>query len=424
MNTFPKNRFTAAFNNRFKGGFNSDRPLLISEFKGVFDQLAVDLVSGEAIPLTYAEAQALVAANELIPGLHYNLTDKADGGIQLLAITPNKFSLEGQGIFLNPDFQDTVLGSNNFTFVGVWHSGLAGLVSDESVTVWNGIQYKNLTGVVGTDPDGDAVNWEIIDKTINPELYAKEVDFIIYDFNNDVIIWEVDRRNNRWNPSYVTSFQKGNDLVKGNYIEVESNVDIINQRGTIINNIITGTNNGYLEATSDFTGSFNHNKVFDTNISITDLAAITACRFEIHKSITFGTGDSYNEKTVTDAFSNFEKELDMTDGEDYASGPETLTIPVEYNYVGRFTLLNNSGQTISKIVNLSDLFVTTFRVGTGENQSFNHTAVGSVTDYDLVADAVGSNIINGSRQDFIQYEKITIGAAPIGGRINGRIAAS
>lgn len=348
--------------------------------------------------VTYSEAQTLITNSGLIAGEHYLISDKADAGIILLAVSTNQFSLEGQGIFLNPDFQN-VYGSN----VGVWHSGLVGLVLGTSVVIWDGLHYESVTGAVGTAPSGDVVNWVLVPKSAAD--YIEEVDFILYDFDNDAIFERHDKRGNKWNPSYITSFQAGNDQTLGNVVSHQSDVNIINQRGLITNNTFAGTNNGYLIADNNFTGFFRNNYLKDTNITIEGTATVEVCNIQLTSgSIVFETGVLHQNKTINDLGSTFEADLDMDDAAIYTANQ--LTIPTTLNYIGIFTLRNNGAVTIDKITNLPSTHKVRFYVQAGNSKLFSHTTITNPAVDLLVSDAAAINIIVGRADgsDFIEYE--------------------
>lgn len=378
-----------------------DREIFHSEFNGLFAEQLATYTLGGIIPVTYAEAQTLITNSSLEEGNHYFLSDKADAGILLLAVTTNQFSLEGQGVFLRPDFQNTYL--NN---VGGWHSGLAGLVANTSVTIWNGLQYTNLTGVVGTAPDGDLVNWAVIPKT--NLTYIQEIDFILYDFVGDSIIEINDKRNNKIvTAQAVENFQFGNDSVRNNTVISNGLLSCINQRGVVINNVVES--NGALvlselhEGTIRFC-SFIANQVngdLDAGIEYTE------CYFDLIFNITLVPSVSQIDKKISKNESTFEIDLDMTDGADYTLATTTLDITTDRNYFGIFNLLNNTGQTISKISNLPSTHKSRFYVENGNTQLFNHnTIIGAVANM-LVSDAAAINTITGriNGSDLIEYEK-------------------
>ena len=84
-----------------------------------------------------------------------------------------------------------------------------------------------------------------------------------------------------------------------------------------------------------------------------------------------------------------------------------LTVPSALNYAGVITLINNGGQTITKIDDTSAVHVIRYIVETGLSQTFSHTAIGVAAADDLVSDAAAANIIVGRANggDFIEYER-------------------
>lgn len=352
------------------------------------------------ISVSYSEAQTLIAANDLEVGSHYLIEDKADLGIILLATSTNTFSLEGQGIFLNPDYQNVF--TNN---VGVWHSAIAGLVANTSIVIWKGLQYLSLTGLAGLAPDIVGLNWSLISKTANPEEYIKEVDYIHYDFNSDAITLRQDLRNNSWCPNLITTFQAGNNLVTDMTILGAGDINIYNQRGTITGCLITS--GGKLTASNDFTGVFSNNKIFKNFIVIKDTISVSNCTINSSipniTNITFENAVTFDSKTIDHLSSTFNAELDMTS--DFAAG--SLTIPSQLNYVGIYTLENASGSNISNILNLATGFRTRFYVEAGNTQNFVHLPIAGSANNDLVSDAGVTNTITGrtNGSDFIEYER-------------------
>jgi len=139
-----------------------------------------------SITKTYAELAALKSGSDLIPQARYFISDK---DIYLTAITNNTLKLEGVYIARVPDY----VNATTF-FEGVWNSSLSGLVANQSLVAWNGFNYKNKTGLVGTAPDGDTANWQFLATT--DSSYQIEMDYIHYDFDNDTIILRIDKRGN------------------------------------------------------------------------------------------------------------------------------------------------------------------------------------------------------------------------------------
>jgi hypothetical protein len=83
-----------------------------------------------------------------------------------------------------------------------------------------------------------------------------------------------------------------------------------------------------------------------------------------------------------------------------------LIIPTNLNYVGVFTIINNTGQTITKIVNLPASHKVRFYVENGNTQLFSHTTIANPAVNLLVSDAAAVNTIVGRADgsDFIEYE--------------------
>lgn len=235
---------------------------------------AVGLVSK-----TYAEAQALITALTLVPGRFYSITDKADAGIILQAVSSSAFSIKGIGSYYVPDFQD--VGTQTGNMKGVWHSGLSGLTANISIAIYNGLHYKNLTGNVGTAPNGDAVNWVVLAKT-SANGYILAEDIIDYDFDNDTVVWREDIYGNKVSQSSISTWQWGEDAVYGNIVTgIQGGVTTINQRGSIngcvfLDCVVTFGNSHV----GTVTGSLYNTGPFDELVSTLDSGqSIKGCTF-------------------------------------------------------------------------------------------------------------------------------------------------
>lgn len=111
----------------------------------IWDEGAGEWIAGNApggggasiIEKTYAEMQAHIAADELVPGQLYNITDAAgtDMGFICLALTENEISVSGNGGYLNADFQavgdysgvEAETGTAAGTQLGIWRTGFEAL---------------------------------------------------------------------------------------------------------------------------------------------------------------------------------------------------------------------------------------------------------------------------------------------------------
>src|ERR1700749_2642530 len=135
---------------------------------------------------TYANWSVRLTAGTLPAGKWIRITDRADLGTDLFCTSTNQFSLQGDGGFLNADFQNVgdYSGVPGFvTNLGIWNGTLAPVIGD--VVIWNCRHWLNLTGVVGTAPDGDPTNWALLPKTAANVGYIEEWDVTEYDFAGD-----------------------------------------------------------------------------------------------------------------------------------------------------------------------------------------------------------------------------------------------
>jgi hypothetical protein len=381
-------------------------------------------ISGTWVPMAgqilmieglYTEIEDLKNNSLLEKGVRYKITDRADNGIVLSAISSNKFSLGGEGVFLNPDFQSVgnysgVLAEVSVAYgntLGVWQSTEPGY-ADGDVVFWDGLHYivSDAGALAGTDPVSAPLAYTTLPKSAANVGYIEEVDSILYDFTNDQIIWQEDIRGNKWNPSSVSSFQRGNDNVSANIVESNADIDIINQRGTIRGSTITSKGNSYFLAENDFIGTFNNNEV-SSEVQAKDSITINTCIINAPFDIFFENGVSYSSKEVSSLGSTFEADLDMTPGQNYDAGTDTLTIPTNLNYVGIFNLKASAGQTIVNIENLPTPFEVEFSTSNASTVVFTNTAISSAVANNLVADVTGNNTLTGrtNGNDFVRYKK-------------------
>lgn len=211
-------------------------------------------ISGGFVVVTYAQLTTLANANGLFPGTNYSITDAEFGSTPIIptnvvvtAITTNKVSLSGQGIFFNADYQGvgdysgvpTYSGTN----LGIWTSTLPVVVGD--VCIWSNFMYLNLTGANGVaNPETDAVNWQLIPYSVT-KGYILEVDAIEYQQSTN---WIISRTDNRFNlveraiPSSLNSLNRfpwGNSVVSLNSVTKNSNFDICNCKTKL--NILANT---------------------------------------------------------------------------------------------------------------------------------------------------------------------------------------
>jgi hypothetical protein len=358
----------------------------------------VPVPENELIEITYAEAVTMAAGSEFIPGHHYKITDRADLGLILFADSENQLSLEGEGIFLNPDFDGNgdYSGVEDITGVpvgeplGVWYTLDESGYADGDIVFWNGLHYQlvNSTAVDGSDPSTNTAAYTLLPKTASNVGYIKETDFIMFRFSGDQIIYRADKR---FNEIYVNieNFQWGNNEARG-VKDYYGSISCINQRGTISK--VFNSSSGGINFTNKHSGSlvssdFNN----QSQVTFDGTGAHEGLSFSQDYTITISGSLSYSDNKISTVYSNFPGELNMST--DFAAG--VLTIPTTLNYVGNFLLINNTGQTISKIVNLPKPHEVFFTPEAGLQQTFSHTAIGGAVANNLVSDAASANVIIG-----------------------------
>lgn len=229
-------------------------------------------VQSSFVLVTYAQLQTLVSTNALVPSQEYLVSDAIfinTNGIQYVpivieAITTNKVTLSGSGIFLNADYQKVGNYSGVSGFVnqlGVWDLVFTPVIGD--VVIWNNSHWVNLTGANGGSPDTTPLDWSLLSKSLT-NGYIQEVDIIKYNSVTNQITYREDVRNNRiennlqtfvFNLEAFSVFQWGNDGVDNNSVFGESSFEIWNNMGkTISYNFLS--NNSIFTFSNPNTSSF------------------------------------------------------------------------------------------------------------------------------------------------------------------------
>lgn len=200
----------------------------------------------EFIDLLNSQLLALIANNLIVAGNYYNVTDAiyADLGVVLLGINPNEVSLQGEGKYLNADYQkvgnySTVTGFNSA--IGLWSANPTIVVAGDCV-VWNNYNYVNLTGNWGTAPSTDVINWQVLPKLVT-NGYILEIDFVKYDKKTNVVFYRSDVRGNEVElfvkgKNTLLDFQWGRDLCTFNKVIMQSELYFTNSNAEIRYNVI------------------------------------------------------------------------------------------------------------------------------------------------------------------------------------------
>lgn len=138
---------------------------------------------------TYAQILTAIGASTLSSGITYKITDRGDRGLFFKATSDNELSRTGVRYMLCPaTYQITTDGSGN-SWIGVWNSTKS--VSIGQLTIWGGLVWSNLTGLIGSSVDDfslDGTNWAVISKASFSNNEYIELQFnVSYDVINDWI---------------------------------------------------------------------------------------------------------------------------------------------------------------------------------------------------------------------------------------------
>jgi len=164
--------------------------------------VTADGFTGTPFDLTAASLQTLKSTNSLVVGKVYRVTDyrinstnNATEQIIVRAVSTNAFEEKCLIETDVPDWQLDYAGQ-----LGIWRSTLTPAIGE--IVIWNLQHWENLTGAVGTEPDGDAVNWlnvPIPDSSyIHIYLDADynsdngSTNFVYDQFNNKMPSWQLD----------------------------------------------------------------------------------------------------------------------------------------------------------------------------------------------------------------------------------------
>lgn len=168
--------------------------------------------------------------------------------IYLTATSTNTISSEGQGRFLNADYElvGNYSGVTGFvSALGVYNLGLTIVVG--SVVIWNNLQYVSLTGN-NNQPDLNPLDWQLLSKTLTTG-YILEVCTILYDVNSNSIYRRIDLNNNSVENNISTYVSVGLEAfqlfqwgaptyTKDNFVANESVLNNCNNKNSVFNNVV------------------------------------------------------------------------------------------------------------------------------------------------------------------------------------------
>jgi hypothetical protein len=461
------------------------------------------------VQLTNAALQALITGGTIQPGTFYQVTNPLNASsvvVQGIAGSSSS-TLQGSGVFLNADYQKVGNYSGVAGFVankGIWEPTPppAPVVAGD-VVIWFNLHYKNLTGVWGTDPTTDLVNWQLLPKS-KTNGYIEEVDFVKYNVTTNRVIYRADKRLNEVDDytdskaqNSIDLFQWGRDVVyynkvlgKGLMICTNSNsgfysnevsynggmtnktdrIEVGNFTGNIMTqgglisidflhgscdfNYISGASStlqcGNVEINSGIgynviteggavdlsnwngssqffqntisqlssivisTNAFNSkiNKIYMSNQSQLSFILPTingveliGCEISDNAIVLDSAPRTYTNRKIRKDFSNWEETLDMNGGI-FAAG--VLTLNVNLQHVGIFTLINSTGKVIDKIANQPSQHKYIIKPDAGQSVGLQHTLIAGAVANNMVCDAPAPlNTITGRVNgcDFIEYQK-------------------
>lgn len=247
--------------------------------------------------INYSDLSILKAAESLIPGLFYKITDRGDQGIILQALSNSALSTKGVRFMNCPiTYQTTGL------FLGVWHSGLTPEAGEK--VIWGGKVWTNTSGAVGTAIDDLTLNPAHYTVIAKPAYGLTSINYsvlqfnILYDFENDWIQKQWDEKGNivGYRNSEIAVYY---ECVGFNPVDITDwNIDIDSWfynndvPGGFYNNVVEEFYNNKTEGAGIFRNYaryvFNNSTVGDKN----------------HIKLNVMTQDIYDNKNTTGIFGN------------------------------------------------------------------------------------------------------------------------
>jgi hypothetical protein len=192
----------------------------------------------------------LISNGTVDAGTYYKITNpiNADEGVIVQGIVTNSNpSLQGSGIFLNADYQNVGNYSGVSGFVsnlGIWSSVVQTVVVG-NVVIWGNRHWKNVTGNWGSSLNETTLDdsWSLLPKNVT-NGYIREIDFIKYNVNTNLVIYRADKRLNEVDyyvsiSDSISLFQWGRDVVKSNKVFSLSGMQCTNSYCSFYGNYLT-----------------------------------------------------------------------------------------------------------------------------------------------------------------------------------------
>lgn len=363
---------------------------------------------GGIVDITYADLLTLYNAGTMTAGTFYNITDRADDGIIIQAVSSSELSLDATGVFLNPDFQDVGDYSGTTALTGfakgvnykVWVDSDEGSYANGDIVFWDGLHYQVIdAGLLpaGTNPSATPSIYTVLPKSVIEMGYISEADSIFYDLVADFIWQRTDKRQN--SIPILDGFQWGNDSVVYNIaFNRDTYFAIVNSKASAIrDNFITGA--AILNVGNTMTNNINGCNFIggSTDCHIYVSNTLLSCQISAYEELNGITlsNKAYNYKKLSPGFSNFDEEVDIT-------GLTTLDQTITFNYVGILKLTStNATETINLFANFPVFQPVRFSPETGLTVTFTH-ATGA--DQPICSGGVNA-VINGTTASWIEFTR-------------------
>lgn len=133
---------------------------------------------------------------------------------------------------------------------------------------------------------------------------------------------------------------------------------------------------------------------------------VVGCEISDNFVILSSLARTYTKRKIRKDFSNWEETLDMNNPLVFVVG--TLTLDVNFQHVGIFTLTNSTGKVIDKIINQPSNHKYVIKPNSGESVGLQHTLIAGAVAGNMVCDAPAPlNTITGRLNgcDFIEYQE-------------------
>lgn len=156
-------------------------------------------LTGERITVdkTYAQMEALIAAEELNPFLWYKISDRGDRGLVFRAASTNRLESDGIRYMLCPATYAVGVDAYDNDWIGVWNATKQATAAEGQLCIWNGLVWVAGATMDGNAPDTETSGWTVIPKaSFTNNEYVEMILGVTYDFNGDWIDKQWDNKGN------------------------------------------------------------------------------------------------------------------------------------------------------------------------------------------------------------------------------------